>query len=102
MCVAIQNSYQKTRSKSSLDHEETMFRDSYPHGSSLVNKTAGSLSNEEHSNFNVRFESHEKDSNVPARSVLIRKHSNLSAASRSVEEFYDTEAETFDDSFPVV
>ncbi|KAK3773191.1 hypothetical protein RRG08_022945 [Elysia crispata] len=102
MCVAIQNSYQKTSSKSSLDHEGTMIRGSYPHGSSLVNETAGSLSHEEHSNFHVRFESHEKDSNVPARSVLIRNHSNLSAASRSVEEFYETETVPFDDSFPVV
>ena len=77
-----------------------MFRDSYPHGSSLVNETAGSLSHEEHSSFHVRFESHEKDSNVPPRSVLIRNHSNPSAASRSVEEFYEPETEPFDDSFP--
>ena len=79
-----------------------MIRGSYPHGSSLVNETAGSLSHEEHSNFHVRFESHEKDSNVPARSVLIRNHSNLSAASRSVEDFYEPETVPFDDSFPVV
>ena len=76
-----------------------MFRGSYPHGSSLVNETAGSLSHEEHSNFHVRFESHEKDSNVPPRSVLIRIHSNPSADFRSVEEFYETEAVPFDDSF---
>ena len=77
-----------------------MVGDSYPHGSSLVNELAGSLSHEEHSNFNVRFESHEKYSNVPPRSVLIRNHSNPSAASRSVEEFYEPETEPFDDSFP--
>ncbi|KAK3790631.1 hypothetical protein RRG08_043914 [Elysia crispata] len=100
MSVAIQHSHKKPRSKSSFDREETMFRDSYPHGSSLVNETAGSLSHEEHSSFHVRFESHEKDSNVPPRSVLIRNHSNPSAASRSVEEFYEPETEPFDDSFP--
>ncbi|KAK3765887.1 hypothetical protein RRG08_053115 [Elysia crispata] len=100
MSLAIQHSHKKPRSKSTFDRNGTMFRDSYPHESSLVNETAGSLSHEEHSNFHVRFESHEKDSNVPARSVLIRNHSNLSAASRSVEEFYEPETETFDDSFP--
>ena len=53
--------------------------------------TARSFSNEEHSNFYVRFESQEKDSNVPARSIVIRNHSHFSAPSRSVEEFYDAE-----------
>ena len=66
----------------------------------MVNETAGPLSHEEHSSLHVRFESHEKDSNVPARSVLIRNHSNPSAASRSVEEIYEPETEPFDDSFP--
>ena len=78
-----------------------MFRGSYPNGSSLVNETAGSLSHEEHSNFHVRFESHEKDSNVPRRSVLIRNHSNFIAASRSVEDFNETETDPVDDSLTV-
>ena len=67
--------------------------------------TARSFSNEEHSNFYVRFVSQEKDSNVPARSIVIRNHSHFSAPSRSVEEFYDAETVPVDSytdiSFPV-
>ena len=67
--------------------------------------TARSFSNEEHSNFYARFVSQEKDSNVPARSIVIRNHSDFSTPSRSVEEFYDAETVPVDSytdiSFPV-
>ena len=64
-----------------------MLKSSYPHEESLVNETARSFSNEEHSDFHVRFVSQKNDSNVPARSVLVKNHSNFSAPS----QFYDTE-----------
>ena len=64
-------------------------------------ETARSVSNEEHSNFDVRFVSQEKDSNVPARSVLVKTHSHFSALS----QFYETETVPDDSlndvSFPV-
>ena len=76
-----------TSTKSSFDGEETMLRSSYHHEGSLVNETARSFSNEEHSNFHVRYVSQKNDSNVPARSVLVQNHSHFSAPS----QFYDTE-----------
>ena len=71
----------------------------------MVFRTARSFSIEEHSNFYARFVSQEKDSNVPARSIVIRNHSHFSAPSRSVEEIYDAETVPVDSyteiSFPV-
>ena len=78
------------RGTRSFEREETMFRSSYTHESSLVSGTARSVSNEEQSNFYVRFVPEKKESNVPARSV---------------EEFFNTKtvpvASYTDNSFPV-
>ncbi|KAK3775710.1 hypothetical protein RRG08_067411 [Elysia crispata] len=90
MCAIIQYSFHDTSSESTFDGKETMLNSSYPDESSSLFETADSFSDEIYANFPVRFASQEKSSNVPARSVLIKNHSNFSTHSRSVEEFYDT------------